>query len=118
MVLPGTVRGNHLKSNGGTLADGADANIGRRSGQRKISTPQRNTGCTGLTLLSGFEGIDGGEARMPEDFVVAAVLVLRGERPAPLRAPPVFDDGGEDGDGQLISLCGEHVNYLHGHGIH
>jgi hypothetical protein len=30
----------------------------------------------------------------------------------------VFDDGGEDGDGQLISLCGEHVNYLHGHGTH
>jgi hypothetical protein len=39
MVLPGTVRGNHLKSNGGALADGADANIGRRSGQRKITTP-------------------------------------------------------------------------------
>jgi hypothetical protein len=35
----GTVRGNHLKSNGGALADGADANIGRRSGQRKITTP-------------------------------------------------------------------------------
>jgi hypothetical protein len=33
------VRGNHLKSNGGALADGADANIGRRSGQRKITTP-------------------------------------------------------------------------------
>jgi hypothetical protein len=34
------VRGNHLKSNGGALADGADANIGRRSGQRKITTPR------------------------------------------------------------------------------
>jgi hypothetical protein len=34
-----TVRGNHLKSNGGALADGADANIGRRSGQQKITTP-------------------------------------------------------------------------------
>jgi hypothetical protein len=39
MVLPGTVRGNHLKSNGGALADGADANIDRRSGQQKITTP-------------------------------------------------------------------------------
>jgi len=34
----GTVRGNHLKSNGGALADGADANIGCRSGQRNITT--------------------------------------------------------------------------------
>jgi Protein of unknown function (DUF1614) len=35
MVLPGTVRGNHLKSNGRDFADGADANFGRRSGSGK-----------------------------------------------------------------------------------
>jgi hypothetical protein len=54
------VRGNHLKSNGGALADGADANFGRRSGQRRTGR---------LTLLSGFEGIDGGKATTPQDGI-------------------------------------------------
>jgi hypothetical protein len=64
--VTGTVRGIHLKSNGGTVAE------------RKFRAPfwamENNHASLGagpacLTFLSGFEGIDGGKATTSEDGI-------------------------------------------------